>query len=318
MLAPVVPCSGDLMYTTKAASLTDNSLVPRSRGGSLLLVSIKKWGTDCDRYTFAWIRPLLDQARKSRGLEYDDLPALGQATRSQDLNTAFPSHEVASRPLWRIIVSHHFARVCQQWAVAIVESFASVIPAVSMWRILSILENPASLDPNTLWLWVVCLAVSKVLHVGIENWLDWINFAIFALPVRSQLSAAIFAKSLRMVTVQADTSEVRPVAQEGSDIEDESEPLLAQKKGDQKTQDEEEEPADSAAKGIINLLGVDVQRVSDFCGYNQDLLRGVVKVAIAAAFLVKLLGWWRYVSNIRSCQSHTDQCIAHLQDLLCL
>jgi hypothetical protein len=177
--------------------------------------------------------------------------------------------------------------------VAIIESFASVIPAVSMWKILSILERPTSLDSTAVWLWVFCLAASKILHVFLENWLEWINFAIFAIPVRSQLSAAIFAKSLRMVTVQADASEVHPVIQETSDDDDECEPLIGQKTGDQKKQAEDEQPADSAAKGIINLLGVDVQRVSDFCGYNQDLLRGVVKVAIAAGFLVKLLGWWR-------------------------
>jgi hypothetical protein len=287
--------NGDLACITKAASSTGNPLVPPSQGELLLLFSIKHLGTDRSRYTFAWIRPLLDQARKSRGLEYDDLPALGHATRSQDLDVAFPSNEVSTRPLWRVIVSHHFARVCQQWSVAAVESFISVIPAVCMWKLLSTLENPTSLDPTAVWLWVISLALSKILHVGLENWLEWISFAMFAMPVRSQLSAAIFAKSLRMVTVQADTSELHPAKKELSDHSGESEPLLAQKTADSKLQAEDEEPASTAAKGIINLLGVDVQRVSDFCGYNQDLFRGVVKVAIAAGFLVKLLGWWRYL-----------------------
>lgn len=282
----------------------DSLQTPPSRSGSLLQISIKPSSTDCTRYTFAWIRPLLDQARKSRGLEYDDLPVLGHATRSQELDAVFPSDEVTTRPLWRVIVSHHFTRICQQWTVAIIESIVSVIPAVSMWKILSILENnTTSLDPAAVWLWVICLALSKVLHVVLENWLEWINFAIFAMPVRSQLSAAIFAKSLRMVTVQAESSEVRPVEQDTSDDDDESEPLLAQKTGDQKKQAEDEKPADAAAKGIINLLGVDVQRVADFCGFNQDLLRGVVKVVIAAGFLVKLLGWWRYSSISHPCQT---------------
>ena len=101
--------------------------------------------------------------------------------------------------------------------MAIVESIISVIPAVCMWKMLSILEDSASLEPTEVWLWAISLALSKILHVGLENWLEWINFAIFAMPVRSQLSAAIFAKSLRMVTVQANTSEVRPSEQEISD-----------------------------------------------------------------------------------------------------
>lgn len=296
-LTRAVLCKGDLTYITKALSSTDSSLVPQSRGEPSLWMSNYKSDTDCSRYTFAWIRPLLDQARKSRGLEYVDLPVLGHATRSQELNAAFPSNEVTSRPLWRVIFNHHLARICQQWAVAIVESIVSVIPAVCMWKMLSTLESRASLDPNEVWLWVVSLALFKILHVGLENWLEWINFAVFAMPVRSQLSAAIYAKSLRMVTVQADTSEVRPIEQDTSDDGGESEPLLAQSTDDQKIQVEDAEPTDTAAKGIINLLGVDVQRVSDFCGYNQDLLRGIVKVAIAAGFLVKLLGWWRYLSH---------------------
>jgi len=290
-----------------------SSLVPLPRGGSSLGISIETLGTDSSRYTFAWIRPLLDQARRSRGLEYDDLPTLGHAVRSQALNIAFPSKDVAKQPLWRVIVTHHFARISKQWIVAIVESIISVIPAVCMWKILTILEDSTPLDPTTVWLWVICLAGSKVLHVGLENWLEWINFAIFAIPVRSQLSAAIFAKSLRMVTVQAETSEMRPAIQEISEDDDESEPLLAQQKADQKVEAEDEKPADAAVKGIINLLGVDIQRVSDFCGYNQDLLRGVVKVAIAAGFLVKLLGWWRYLSTSRSCQSQADQDLVHSQ-----
>ena len=294
-----------------------SSLVPLPRGRPSLGKSIETLGTDSSRYTFAWIRPLLDQARRSRGLEYDDLPTLGHAVRSQALNIAFPSKDVTKWPLWRVIVDHHFARISKQWIVAIVESIASVIPAVCMWKILTLLENPTPLDPTTVWLWVICLAGSKVLHVGLENWLEWINFAIFAIPVRSQLSAAIFAKSLRMVTVQAETSETCPTAQETSEGDDESEPLLAPKKADQKVEAEDEQPADAAAKGIINLLGGDVQRVSDFCGYNQDLLRGVVKVAIAAGFLVKLLGWWRYVSTSRSCQIHANHEIAHSQVLPC-
>lgn len=277
-------------------------------------------GTDSNRYTFAWIRPLLNQARKSRSVEYDDLPALGHAARSQDLDAAFRSREITKNPLWRVIVSHHLACICWQWTVAIAESVASVVPSICMWKVLSILEEPTSSHSTTIWLWVMCLTLSKVLHVGLENWLQWINFAIFAIPVRSQLSAVIFAKSLRMVTVQAESSGERSVVKKTTDEDDalETDPLLPQETKDPKEPLQEQSPDDSTAKGIINLLGVDVQRVADFCGYNQDLVRGVVKVAIAAGFLVKLLGVWRYVSSTLCCLSHADHRSAHSQALLCL
>lgn len=59
------------------------------------------------------------------------------------------------------------------------------------------------------------------------------------------------------------------------------------------SQNEDEDMENTISQGIVNLLGVDVERVADFCGYNMDLLRGVVKIIIATAFLVVLLGWMR-------------------------
>ncbi|GAB7352412.1 hypothetical protein MBLNU459_g2838t1 [Dothideomycetes sp. NU459] len=58
---------------------------------------------------------------------------------------------------------------------------------------------------------------------------------------------------------------------------------------EQASEDEVEDQ--NAAKGIINLLGVDVQRVSEFCGYNMDLLRGGLKITLAAFLLAALIGW---------------------------
>tara|TARA_R110002060_G_scaffold12024_1_gene17353 strand:- start:713 stop:1102 length:390 start_codon:yes stop_codon:yes gene_type:complete len=44
------------------------------------------------------------------------------------------------------------------------------------------------------------------------------------------------------------------------------------------------------------LIGVDVQRVSMFCGENALLLGGVVKMILGVWFLVYLIGWIRLVT----------------------
>jgi hypothetical protein len=46
-------------------------------------------------------------------------------------------------------------------------------------------------------------------------------------------------------------------------------------------------------QGPINLLGVDVQRVCNFCGYNNLLIGSLLKILLAVWFLVILIGWWR-------------------------
>ena len=44
------------------------------------------------------------------------------------------------------------------------------------------------------------------------------------------------------------------------------------------------------------LIGVDVQRVSMFCGENALLLGGAVKMVLGIWFLVYLIGWIRLVT----------------------
>lgn len=270
--------------------------------------------TNDGRYTFAWARPLLDQARKLRSIEYDDLPVLGHAARSQNLKARFPLDGTKERPLWRSIVRDHYAAFSQQYLIAVIESIVSIFPPVCMYKILALLEKRSlgqAYDHLAIWFWVFCLAVSKLAHVGLSNWLQWVSFGIIALPVRSQLSAVVFAKSLQMKLVQGAECETRnPSLDRDADEEElhpgeeeahETDALLPQEeegKQDRKADDEKAEQ--SAAKGIVNLLGVDVQRVAQFCGYNQDLLRGLVKVTIAAFLLAALLGWWRYVLTIHS------------------
>jgi hypothetical protein len=46
--------------------------------------------------------------------------------------------------------------------------------------------------------------------------------------------------------------------------------------------------------GIVNLVGVDVQRLSMFCGENVLLLASLLKIILGVWFLVYLIGWRRY------------------------
>nr|POE93192.1 atp-dependent bile acid permease [Quercus suber] len=125
---------------------------------------------------------------------------------------------------------------------------------------------------------------------------------MLATPVRSQLSALIFAKCLRMKVIAVDNvvgqrtnAEDRPPflkSNVNADGTHERSPLLPEA-NEEETKEEsatEGNDADSITNGIVNLLGVDVQRVADFCGYNVDLLRGGVKaLSTLVGFAVPVL-----------------------------
>lgn len=55
------------------------------------------------------------------------------------------------------------------------------------------------------------------------------------------------------------------------------------------------EEKSNASQEILNLLGVDAQRVADFTGYNNLIPGALIKVLLAIAFLIRLTGWRRYV-----------------------
>lgn len=122
--------------------------------------------------------------------------------------------------------------------------------------------------------------------------LQWINFSVLATQVRSQLSALAFQKSLRVRDIKETENVVEKKAtsnflDNGVDSEDESietEELLPNNRID-------EEPANNNNQTIINLIGVDAQRVSDFCSFNNLFLGTLFTLSIAVFFLVNLIGW---------------------------
>lgn len=90
---------------------------------------------------------------------------------------------------------------------------------------------------------------------------------------------------------QAGKKEERKDSVNGGDDFELDELLPEHERGDAGKDDEDTEPA--VAQEATNLLGIDVQRVSDFAGYNVLIPGSILKLMIAVGFLVSLIGWWR-------------------------
>ncbi|KAK0642530.1 ABC transporter C family member 10 [Lasiodiplodia hormozganensis] len=259
------------------------------------------------KHTFSWVRPLLDHARAQGTLEYADLPSLASDVRTGHLHARF--HRSSSTPLWRLVIADHRASFIVQWALTGVESFLLVGPQFCLFQLLKLLERKGteSVDQRHLWLWAAALIVLKITHLFCESWIEWVNFAMLATPIRSQLSALIFTKSMRLKDIRtvkhASVTAKKRSSEDGDsgigDVEEEAremETLMTEEErdaaqSDDKDEEEVEEDSSQAAQGAINLLGVDVQRVSDFAGYNVLIPGSLLKIIIAACFLVNLIGW---------------------------
>lgn len=121
-------------------------------------------------------------------------------------------------------------------------------------------------------------------------------------PIRSELTALIFNKSMRMKdTTSAGNFEPNNHREEKTeskevDLEDDSIssnedeiPLMNM----QETQSDPPKRAEEPVRAVVNLLGVDVQRVSMFCGENALLLGSFLKLFLGFGFLVYLMVWRR-------------------------
>jgi hypothetical protein len=64
------------------------------------------------------------------------------------------------------------------------------------------------------------------------------------------------------------------------------------------TDDNEDAESPVVAQTALNILGLDVERVTVFCGWNPDLLGSLLKLIVATWFLVRLIGWPRQVNHL--------------------
>ncbi|KAK0113543.1 hypothetical protein ONS96_014402 [Cadophora gregata f. sp. sojae] len=268
------------------------------------------------RYSFSWIAPLLDKAQIVDSLQMSDLPGMHNDARAQTLRSSFEvtkrERGTVKRKLWRIILKDHKDLFLHEWTLAIVEPFALMFPQICLFRILTILEHRShsAEGKKELWLWILALGVSKFVHLLLETWLEWIKFGLLATPVRSQLTALIFAKSLRMKNVKdAGQDQRKTIAEENlaEAEENNSKSSYSAKSSFSENRDSDEEenialleikdhseksqPTNTAITSHATLVGVDVQRVSMFCGENALLLGGIVKMILGIWFLIYLIGW---------------------------
>ncbi|KAI6711688.1 hypothetical protein JHW43_005753 [Diplocarpon mali] len=246
------------------------------------------------RYTFAWVGHLLFLARKKNRLEMEDLPAMDSRTRSRDLSETWASSSHSrSRKLWIEVFLEHKWGFLQQWSLTLVQSFCNVAPQFATFHLLKILElrSPGDAVSSEAWIWVVALTIATIGASWIESWLYWISWSELAIPIRAQLSALIFQKSMRRKDVKG-ASKAKKETPKGSGMASASDDVP----GD-KPELDKDDSENKSKQSTVNLIGVDTKRVSDFCFFNNFLPGSVFKLAISFGFLLSIIGWKSLLSG---------------------
>lgn len=285
------------------------------------------------RYTFFWVWPLLDRAKKEPQITFDDLPALGWVTRATTLQKRFLSLQFhRSSRLWSILYKSHKMAFWRQWMLAIVQSIIGFLPFLCMFRALSILEQDqsAGIYSREAWVWALGIGLfrlaqqwlearsvfpsSRMACTNISGSLTWLSASTLEIPIRSQISSVIFEKSLHLSDVKARSvaSEVHnePPKSMEPGAEHTSERYTSEKDTDMAP----DSPADinsqsnaelqspetttSSCQGSINLIAVDAPRVAEFSARSYILVGISMTLIISVVVLVRLIGGLSFVMGL--------------------
>lgn len=226
------------------------------------------------RLTWSWPGHLLRLAADNNGLELDDLPQLSQRLRAQNLTQCW-ENSCFRGPLWISILRAHKFAFSAQWVGTMLAAIAGIGPQWAVLQLLQHLEQrdrDDSIKSNEPWLWVISIGATILAQTWIESAAFWASYSELALPVRAELLALIFQKSLRCKEVTR---------------------MSGQAKSENSSAQGATDDADDIKKthNVVNLVGVDAQRISDLCASIGNLPGSVVRLLASFAFLSNLLGW---------------------------
>lgn len=253
------------------------------------------------RYSYQWCYSLLRLAQLKGRLDLEDLPTLNYSASSQSLREHFQHVlDKYDLPLWKTVFVAHWSAFLQQYALSMLQSAAQLAPQFAMYSLLKELEGRGREDPTgTAGLsWAIGLGLSMIVSAWLETQSLWMVWSRLTICVRTELIAVIYMKAMRSKDVKSvptkGVQSLKLSQHDGSSISsemsnDDSEgTLLASENGEN---DNDVDLVRQLRLSIINLVGVDTKRVTEFVGISHMLPSSVFKLIISITFLNALIGW---------------------------
>lgn len=250
-------------------------------------------------YTYSWPSGLLALSAKGKELEYDDMPTLDHHFRTKQLFESYQKVKDYGGVLKALFLSHR-VQILKQHILTAIDALLMIAPQYAMYRLLRLLEKRDSGADiaNEAYFWVAGLGIFIAAGGFSNNWMWWICYSL-NISIRAQLSGLIFAKSMRRKDIKG------VVAAKEDDVAVEYDPEEADHAQPQAQPDKPsasaediEEGINKTRQGVVNLIGVDATRVSQFATGMNMFLGAISRLVLSFVFLGKLLGWLPLVSGI--------------------
>ncbi|CAK7272308.1 hypothetical protein SEPCBS119000_005053 [Sporothrix epigloea] len=252
------------------------------------------------RFTFSWPTDLMKLSVTKKNMDLIDMPRPGFQNRAANVSASWKAANYPSDRLWLSILRAHAGPFALQWVLTFGTAILNFAPQWVVLNLLRILERRTIGEPFGLdvWIWVLWLGVAMIAQMLLESYVFWLSWAELTIPIRAQLSALIFEKSMRRKDVKQTRSKAKDAATGPT------EPAITAPATEANTADAPEVPeaanddnedeletAKKSKQGTVNLIGVDGKRVSDFCAYQNLFPGSLFKLIVSLTFLISLVGW---------------------------
>ena len=230
------------------------------------------------RYTFYWLNAILKTAKAKGRLEENDIPVLFRSHRSEHLLKEFNSISKSPK-LYRHMIRIHWPMFLKVYIGSIVTTTATFMPPFILNQILKCLERRDAGEDmvSEVWLWVLGLALVKVFESFAIAYVFWLCFVDLMIPIRTQLAATLFSKTMRK-------KDVKGIQKENEDAATNLKDTNANK------DDEEEEELGNTNQATTNLISVDTERIGLFAALSGIFVESAFGMIYGFGFIVYVLG----------------------------
>lgn len=303
--------AGSTSFVTKALACTNLAL---SVAGCVIAISVPRRPIVYDgkrpvdgqftvsafsRFTFSWPSAFLAMTTTGKKLTFDDFPAMDHHARARYLYDQFNHIGHRGCGLLKLLFFFYLPVILPQYTLTLLDAAFMAAPQYAMYQILRLLEarDAGAQITATAAFWVFGLGLTIVATGFFNNWMWWLNFASLNMRIRAQLSAVIFAKAMKRKDVKGVSGSEKPeVAMDGEEALEGQPQTLPEKEEDPDA--DIEENMRKTRQGVINLIGVDAKRISDFSTVNHVFFGSACRLAVAFTFLGSLVGWKALLSGI--------------------
>ncbi|KAL7943262.1 P-loop containing nucleoside triphosphate hydrolase protein [Trichoderma barbatum] len=238
------------------------------------------------RFTWSWGQPLSELAVKKGDLDEKDIPGPDHHFRARDLVNAWHSFEFKGT-LLRNLLRAYLPFLLVQWVVTVIRSLVGLGPFWAMLRVIELLEQRLEERPmGQILAYIISLAIFSLVGQWMQGWINWVSIYKTSIPLRGQLSALIFEKSLKRKNVKMAEKEAPKTDDDAAEGQNEAK------------KPEEEDTVLKSRQAIVNLVGVDVRHVSQLAAFQFFIVSSLSNLTFYCAFLLKLIGVLPFAAGI--------------------